>query len=111
MKKTLLISFVALAGTAFAASNTYRVTLFQDSVVAGKTLKAGEYKISMQNGTAVIKEGKASIEVPAREETAAKKIASTELLYKNGTDLQQIRVGGTHTEIVFAGASPTRSGM
>lgn len=111
MKKTLLISFVALAGTAFAASNTYKVNLFQDSVVAGKTLKAGECKISLENGTAVIKQGKESIAVPAREETAPKKIASTELFYKNGSDLQQISVGGTHTEIVFGGSAPTLPGM
>ena len=99
------------AGMAFAASNTFKVDIFQDSVVDGKTLKAGNYKIMMENGNAVLKEGKQTIEVPAREENEPNKIASTELLYKDTTNLQEIRVGGTHTRIVFEGAAPMRAGQ
>jgi len=112
MKKTLLAGFVVLAGTAFAAgSNSYKVNIFQDSVVDGKTLKAGDYKISMENGNAVIKQGKEVIEVPAREQTEPDKVASTELMYKDGTNLQEIRVGGTHTSIIFEGAAPMQAGQ
>ena len=99
------------AGMAFAASNTFKVDIFQDSVVDGKTLKAGNYKIMMENGNAVIKQGNHTIEVPAREENEPNKIASTELIYKDTTNLQQIRVGGTHTRIVFEGAAPMRAGQ
>ena len=112
MKKTLLASFLVLAGMALAAGNTYKINIFQDSVVDGKTLKAGDYKIMMENGNAVLKQGNQTIEVPAREETEANKVASTELLYKDGTNLEQIRVGGTHTRIVFdAAAAPMRTGQ
>ncbi len=101
MKKTLLLSFVAFGVTAFAAGNTFKVNLFQDSVIEGKTFKAGEYKISMENGNAVIKKGKETVELPAREETAPDKAASTALTFRDNTVLTEIRVGGTNTKIVF----------
>jgi hypothetical protein len=111
MKNTLLASFLVLAGTALAASNTFKINIFQDSVVDGKTLKAGDYKIMLENGNAVIKQGNQTLEVPAHEETESNKIASTELIYKDTTTLEEIRVGGTHTRIVFEKASPMRAGQ
>jgi hypothetical protein len=111
LKKTIILGFVALGATAFASSNTFRVHIFQNSVVEGKTLKAGDYKLSMNNGTAVIRQGKTSIQVPAREETAPTKAASTELTYLNNQDLEAINVGGSHTRIVFEGPKAAHSGM
>lgn len=102
---------MALAATAFAASNTFKINLSQDSVIEGKTFKAGDYKISMENGKAAIRQGKQSVEVPAREETGPNKVSSTELLYKDNTDLQEIHVGGTYTKIVFEGTTPMHSGL
>ena len=112
MNKSLLVGLMILGTAAFAANKGVNVNIFQDSVVNGKTLKAGDYKVSIENGNAVIKHGKESIVVPAREETETNKVASTELLYKNGTELQQIRLGGTHTAIVFepAAAAATHQG-
>jgi hypothetical protein len=111
MKKTLLCGFVALGTTAFATSNTYKVNLTMDSVVEGKTLKAGDYKITMENGNAVIKQGKNTIEVPARAETDATKISSTEVTYRDDNQVMEIRFGGTNTKIVFEGAAPMASGQ
>jgi hypothetical protein len=111
MKNILLWGFVALGATAFASTNTFKVRIFQNSVVEGKALKAGEYKLSMQNGNAVITQGKTSIEVPAREVTIPNKPDSTELTYVNNTNLQAINVGGSHTRIVFEETTPAHSGM
>jgi len=112
MKKKLLLSFMALGVTAaFAANDTFKVNLFQDSVIEGKTVKAGEYKLSMENGNAILKRGKESIAIPARQETDPNKAASTELTYKDNTNLQEIRFGGTHTKIVFEGAMPAQPGL
>lgn len=111
MRKALIVSFVALATTAFAASNTFKVSLFNDAVIDGKTFKAGEYKISLQDGKAILKQGKDSVEVPAREETVPDKIDSTSLKYSDNTHLVEISVGGTHTKIVFGDNTPTHSGM
>lgn len=111
MKKALCLSFVALGTMAFAASNTYKVNVLQDSVIEGKALKAGQYKVSIENGNAVFTAGKELITVPAREETQPNKVSSTEMIYTDGTNLQEIRVGGTHTKIKFdGGAAQMHSG-
>lgn len=111
MKKTLLLSIVVFAATTFASSNSFKLNLMQDSVIEGQTLKAGEYKVSFENGTAVIKQGKQTIEVPAREENSTEKFASNELTYRNDTDLIDARFAGTHTKIVFEGAAPMNAGQ
>jgi hypothetical protein len=93
---------------AIAASNTYQVQIPEDSIVAGKTLKAGDYKIELQKNFAVIKQGKETIEVPAHGESVTKKFASTEIEYTN-KNIQEIRVGGSRTKIVFGDANATAS--
>lgn len=107
------MGFVALGTTVFAASgNALKVNIFQDSTIDGKTLKAGDYRITMENGNAVIKQGKESIQVPAREVTEANKFARTELIYQgDGKSLKEIDVAGTHTKIIFDGVTETHSGM
>ena len=111
MKKVLLSSFVALGTVAFAASGTVKVNIFQDSVIEGKTVKAGQYKLSMENGNAVLTAGKQSVSVPAREETVPNKISSTQLIFTNNTTLQEIRLGGTNTKIVFDNGNTAHAGM
>jgi len=111
MKKTLLLSLAFAGATLFASGNTFNMSLTQDSIIEGKTLKAGDYKVSFENGTAVIKQGKETIEVPAREETESNKFSSTSLMYQNDGKLSEVRFGGTHTKIVFEGASSMNSGQ
>jgi hypothetical protein len=111
MKKTLLVSLVALGSLAFAAGSTFKVNLDQDSVVAGKSLKAGTYKISVENGNAVLTHGKESIEVPAKEETAPNRYSDTALTYSGNANLEEIDLGGTHTKIVFEATAPTHEGQ
>jgi len=111
MKKTLVLSLVFAGATLFASGNTFNMSLTQDSVIEGKTLKAGDYKVSFENGNAVIKQGKETIEVPAREETESNKFAATSLMYQNDGKLSEVRFGGTHTKIVFEGASSMNSGQ
>lgn len=97
--------------TLSAASATYKVSILQNSVVDGKQLKAGDYKVEMKdNNTAVLKHGKEAIELPAREETSPQKFSTTEMQYTNNNDLQEIRIGNTHTRIVFGGSSNTANG-
>jgi hypothetical protein len=111
MKKTIILGLIVFGTTAFAAKNSFKVDVLQDSMVEGKMLKAGEYKITVENGNAMLKNGKDVIEVPAKEVNDTNKVASTELTYKDNTNLQEIRIGGTNTKIVFESASATQSGM
>lgn len=94
---------------ATAASNSYRVQVFQDSVVEGKSLKAGEYRIEMQNDMAVIKQGKQTIEVPAHVESVTNKFHATELVYEKDK-IQEVRMGGSRVKIVFGSANTTAGG-
>lgn len=112
MKKNLVLvaalSFGS-AGILAASPHTYHVTLAKNSIVEGHQLKAGSYKVELNNSTAVLKHGKHVVKVPARSETASTKFSNTEVEYM-GNNMQQIDFGGTHTSIVFgnnaqAGAS------
>jgi hypothetical protein len=107
MKKNMLATFFAISALALASSgNTFKVRVAQDSTVEGKTLKAGDYKVTVENGTAVFHQGKQTVEVPARIETASDRVANTETMFKDDTKLEEIRPGGTTTRIIFDGATP-----
>ncbi len=112
LNRILLTLTTAGLMTLSAAGVTYKVSLLDNSVVAGKQVKAGDYKVELKdNNTAVLMHGKNSIEVPAKEETSPTKFATTELQYTNNNDLQEIRIGGTNTRIVFGSANTSTSGM
>jgi hypothetical protein len=103
---------MVFSAAAFASSDKpFKITLTQDSVVEGKTLKAGDYKVSFENGNAIIKQGKDVIQVPAREENDAMKFESNSLVYQNDGKLSEVRFGGTHTKIVFDGDSSMHAGQ
>ena len=110
LNKVMLAMVSACVITLSAATGVYKVTLFQDSVVNGQQLKAGNYKIEMKgDNTAVLKQGKQTVEIPAHLQTGSSKFGTTEVEYSNNS-VQEIRVGGTNTKIVFQGANGTASG-
>lgn len=108
LNKFLITMAAAGAMTLSAATTTYKVSLLQNSTIDGKQVKAGDYKLEMKDSnTAVLKHGKQTIDLPARQESAPTKFATTEIEYTNNNDLQEIRVGNTHTKIVFGTANGT----
>lgn len=110
MIRNLLLAFIVVGITAAtAASNKYHVHIFQDLMVDGKIIKAGEYTIEMQNNTAVMKEGRQTIEVPAHTESATNKVNSTTLT-STDNKLEEIQIGGSRTKIVFGAAKTTAGG-
>jgi hypothetical protein len=87
-----------------ASAASYNVTLFQPSVLAGKELKAGEYKVTMEGDKAIISMGKQKVEAPAKIETADSKYSSTSVRYTTEDGkmkIQEIRLGGTNQKVVF----------
>ena len=87
-----------------ASAATYNVTLFQPSTVAGKDLKAGEYKLTVENDKATISKGKEKVESTVKIETGDAKFSATSVRYTedNGkSKVQEIRLGGTNTKVVF----------
>ena len=103
MLKKFVLAFAVLA-LAVASAATYKVTIFQPSVVKGNELKAGDYRLSVQNDKVTIVNGKHSVEVPVKIETVAQTYDSTAVRYSNEGGkftISEIRLGGTKTKQVF----------
>jgi hypothetical protein len=102
MLNRIALAFLTAGVMTMSAAGTYKVSLHQNVTVSGKQLKAGDYKIEVKdNNTAVLKQGKNTIEVPVKTETADSKFATTQIQYTDGNNLQEIHVGGTNTKLVF----------
>lgn len=102
MKKKILFAMTTVALAVASAASSYRVTLFQPSNLGGTELKAGDYKIELKDNKAVVKDGKKVIEADVKVETADQKFSSTTVRYLDGGKIQEIRLGGTNTKLVFA---------
>jgi hypothetical protein len=102
IKKTIL-AFATLALAVASAANSYSVTFFQPVVVNGQTLKAGDYKVQYTADKATIQQGKTVAEVPVKVENGNDKFSQT-MVRMNGQKIEEIRLGGTHTKLVFENA-------
>ncbi|MDX2149744.1 MAG: DUF669 domain-containing protein [Bryobacteraceae bacterium] len=103
MTKKLILGFATFALAVASAAN-YKVTLFQPSMLEGKELKPGEYKVTVTDSKATISKGKESVEANVKVETADEKFSSTSVRYQNGDGkyrIREIRIGGTTTKLVF----------
>lgn len=103
--KQILLGFLTLGLAVASAASNYKVTLFQPSLVAGKELKPGVYKVEIKDKTVVLTQGKNSVEAPVTTETGDSKFASTSVRYRNGDGqyrIEEIRFGGTNTKVIFA---------
>jgi hypothetical protein len=102
--RNILFAFVTIGLAVASAASNYKITLFQPSIVAGKQLEPGDYKVELKEGSAVLTKGKSSVEAPVKTETESAKFSSTSVRYSNGDGkyrVQEIRLGGTNTKIVF----------
>lgn len=98
----LVILFSTLALAAASAGTSYRVTLYQPAQVNGTTLKPGEYKVEVTDGSVTFKQGKVTAEAKAKVEEGATKILSTTVDVDSDTSrLKEIRLGGTNKIIVL----------
>jgi hypothetical protein len=98
------LTLTVLAMGAMAQAETYHVTLLKPSIVAGKELKPGEYKVEVTNDKAVISHGKQSVETKVKTEATEKKFDSTTVRYELDGDkykVQEIGIGGTKTKLVL----------
>jgi hypothetical protein len=103
MLKKFVLVFAVLA-LAVASAENYKVTLSQSSTVKGNPLKAGEYRLNLENTKCTLKNGKQSVEVPVKVETVEKKFDTTTIRYRSEGEkpsISEIRIGGTKTKLVF----------
>ncbi|MCS7026712.1 MAG: hypothetical protein NZV14_18085 [Bryobacteraceae bacterium] len=100
-----VIGFLVLTLAIASAAETYRVTIFQPSMVAGKQLKPGDYKITVEGDKAILSQGRVAVEAPAKLETVEKKFNNTSVHYTNvdgKMQVQEIRIGNSNKKIVFS---------
>lgn len=100
MVKKSILAFATVALAVASAAHSYSVTFFQPVVVNGQTLKAGDYKIQFNDNKATIQQGKTVTEAPIKVENNTDKFSSTSVRM-NGAQVEEIRLGGTHTRLVF----------
>ena len=102
-----------MAVTAMASSKTYTVNLLAPATFGGVELKPGEYKVEVTDQTAVIKNGKVRGESQVKVESVENKFDTTSVRLDHATGkpkIQEIRVGGTKTKLVFTEATtPARA--
>ncbi len=103
--KTIVLFFAIALFTVAMAADTYNLTLFQASVVAGEELKAGDYKVVVDDGKVLFKKGrKTKAEATAKVEANGEKYRSTSVRYENGEGkyrISEIRLGGTNQKLVL----------
>ena len=100
MVKKFLLGFSALALAVASAATSYKVTFYEPVMVNGSELKAGDYKLEIKDKTAVLSQGKTTAEAPITVQTEAQKFQRTAVRL-DGMKLDEIRIGGTTTRIVF----------
>jgi len=99
--KNVLLGFGTFALAVASAASSYHVTLFEKSVIGGTQLKPGEYRIEVKDNKAIVKNGKEVASADVRVETADQKFRTTTIRYDQAGKVQEIRVGGTATRLVF----------
>ena len=112
MLNKLVVSF-ALVGLAIASAAQHRITLYEESVVNGTTLKPGDYKLVIEGDKATLSRGKQKVEAPVAVQKSDAKYAATSVRYASGNGVQkvqEIRVGGTDTRVVFDSAASAAAG-
>ena len=107
MVKNVLLGFGSIALAVASAAASYNVTFYEPVTVDGAQVKPGSYKVELEGDKALIRESgekKVVTEAPVRVEKEERKFASTSVRMQ-GTQVDEIRLGGTNTKLVFEKSS------
>lgn len=105
---------LSAASVLLGSTATYKVVIAEKVTVDGKELAAGDYKVEINDTTAVLRHGKDSTEVKVTTETNDSKYNATSVrfLQEGGKNkLQEIHIGGTKTKLLFDSANTANGGM
>jgi len=100
MIKNVLLGLSTVALAIASAATTYKVTFSTPVVINGAQLKPGDYQVELKENTALIKQGKTITEAPVKVENASQKFERSSVRL-DGSQVEEIRLGGTHTKLVF----------
>ena len=105
MKLTKLVVCLVTIGIAVASAASHSVTLYEKSTVSGRELKPGDYKLDVSGDIARFSVCKKMLmEVKVKLEDSGQKFDKTTVRYNSADGrykLQEIRLGGTTTRVVF----------
>ncbi len=108
MTMRIVLPFLLVAGLAVAGGRSYNVSLTRSNMLGTTELKPGDYKIEVDGDKAVLRQGKVQTESPVKVEEGDAKYDNNVVRYTTSADgklhLQEIRIGGTRTKLVFASA-------
>lgn len=97
--------FVAVLAAGLASAKTYDFTLSNTSQAGSTTLKAGQYKVTVNGSQVVVKNADGQdVKTSTKIETADKPFRATEVstTQSNGTSkIQWIGLAGSKSKIVF----------
>ena len=104
MFKKLVLAFAVLSIAAAGAATGYKITITQAAVVKGNQLKAGDYRLNVEESKVTIANGKESVEIPVQVENNDQKFDRTAIRYTEEggkQNITEIRISGTKTKLVF----------
>jgi hypothetical protein len=115
-KSLLLVGFVSACSLALAGAKSYEIVIAHPSVAGSVQLPAGEYKLTVADGTATFTDAhsKKTVTAPVKVETAKTKYASTavETSTEGKTErVAAIRLGGSTSKIQFVAAPAAKPAM
>ena len=101
IRRIALLSIISLAAANAAEKpSKFEVSLYQNTVVNGTAFKAGDAKVELAEGKAVLTQGKLTAEIPVKVEISKNKYYQTRVAYKEH-QISDICVGGTNKHILF----------
>jgi hypothetical protein len=108
MKKAIAV-ILALGISAAYAASSYQFTLYKATTVNGTQLKPGAVKLDLQGDKVVIKQGKTSVESNVTVRNAEHKFNASSVTYNADAadQIQEIRLGGTSTKLLFDSGAKT----
>jgi hypothetical protein len=108
MTKAIAV-ILALGISAAYAGSSYSFTLYKPTTINGTQLKPGSVKLELQGDKVVIKQGKTNAESSVTVQNSERKFDASSVTYNaSATDqVQEIRLGGTTTKLVFDSGAKT----
>lgn len=104
MVRKIMLGLGTLALAVATAASSHMVKIYDTVYVNGTKLQPGDYRVEVNQNTATLKNGKTVVEAPVKVEQSNEKFFTNSLTV-NGQNLEEIRLGGTHTKLVFPGKS------
>ena len=109
MRKAIgwMLATVLLCALPLAAKSKQTVKLFNQSVIGGATLKAGEYEVDVAGSDVVFFKGKKEVaRAPFHPQAVDRKFSRNSLVYE-GENVTEIRLEGSNQRLVLEGGSAT----